>query len=52
MLVPLLSRYCDTRYKPWNPKTDAPREETQLLKQTLKEPLLRLGEDADCFRNR
>ena len=52
MLVPFLSRYCDTRYKPWNPKTDAPREETQLLKQTLKELLLRLGEDADCFRNR
>jgi hypothetical protein len=44
VLVPLLSRYCDSPFKPWNPKTDAPREETQLLKQLLKEALLRLGE--------
>jgi hypothetical protein len=44
ILVPLLSRYCDTRYKPWNPSTDAPREETQMLKQLLKEALLRLGD--------
>jgi hypothetical protein len=43
-LVPLLSRYCDSRYKPWNPGTDAPREETQMLKQLLKDTLLRLGE--------
>jgi hypothetical protein len=44
VLVPLLSRYCDSPYKPWNPSTDAPKEETQLLKQLLKEALLRLGE--------
>ena len=44
VLVPLLSRWCDSDYKPWNPKTDAPREETQKLKQVLKEVLLKLGE--------
>jgi hypothetical protein len=44
ILVPVLSRWCDSEYKPWNPRTDAPREETQLLKQLLKELLLRLGE--------
>jgi hypothetical protein len=43
-LVSLLSRYCDSLYKPWNPGTDAPREESQMLKQLLKETLLRLGE--------
>src|SRR5258707_339884 len=38
-LVPLLSRWCDSGYKPWNPGTDAPYDETQLLKQLLKELL-------------
>src|SRR5262245_48487916 len=44
VLVPLLSRYCDSPYAPWNPGTDAPRDETQLLKQLLKEALLRPDE--------
>ena len=44
LLVPVLSHWCDSDYKVWNPATDAPREETQMLKQILKEAMLRLGE--------
>jgi hypothetical protein len=44
LVVPVLSRYCDTEFQIRNPKIDAPREETQFLKHLMKEALLRLGE--------
>ena len=44
ILVPLLSRYCDSPYRRSTIETDAPKEETQQLKVLLKELLIRYGE--------